>query len=603
MADELRTTREISVLAEDPSVRLEGNRPLWTRVKIPAEPLSRGPRSSRFEVIDYDSSTGDFYEPYLLDPNKSGYKRADGKKVYDDEEDLEEEDIEKLLNDPKFHAHQVFGVASATLFEFERALGRNLSWGFSFRSHQLKIVPHAFREANAFYSREEEGLLFGYFTHPEHANKTIFTCLSHDIVAHETTHAILDGLRAQLIRPSSPDQAAFHEGFADIVALLSNLRSEPMIQVALKCAGLGKHPSEQINLHDALKQIGERSVLTGLAEEMGLATGALRRGALRRSVAIEADPKLIDSVMEAHERGEILVAAVLRCFFEVWQARLEGKFKIAAKPVTDSADVKGEMTKSRKNMVDAWRVAEEGAKAAQHLLTMAIRAVDYLPPVHVEFRDFLMAMITADWQTCPDDSTYHYRELLLTSFAAFGIKPNSKAMLAPRGAYRPFSGPLDYSRGNNASMRTDCDGMFRFIWENRKVLEIDEDAYTRVSSVRPVFRVAPDGVILHETVAEYYQLVKNAESDDLLDLGIEIPDALRDNWVKFTLYGGGTLIFDEFGRLKFHISNNLGSRRQTNRLAFLQSIGQLDDNERRARPFALAHLRKSLRMQLPSGDH
>ena len=157
MRAEVSTTREVSVLAEDPSVSVkssgnDGSRiPLWSKVKIPEEPLEPGPRSSRFEVIDYDASRDAFYEPYCLRPGKCCYTSPSRVSLLnDDEEDEDETDIHKLLDDPKFHAHQVFAVASATLFEFERALGRNVSWGFRNSSHQLKLVPHAFNMPNAF---------------------------------------------------------------------------------------------------------------------------------------------------------------------------------------------------------------------------------------------------------------------------------------------------------------------------------------------------------------------------------------------------------------------------------------------------------------------
>src|SRR5215471_6088434 len=62
-----------------------------------------------------------------------------------------------------------------------------------------------------------EPFFFGYFMGSD--GKLVFTCLSHDVVAHETTHALLDGLRKRYMERSTPDQAAFHEGFADVVAV------------------------------------------------------------------------------------------------------------------------------------------------------------------------------------------------------------------------------------------------------------------------------------------------------------------------------------------------------------------------------------------------
>ena len=81
------------------------------------------------------------------------------------------------------------------------------------------------REANAYYSPKKKALLFGYF--PASISSPgrnlpggiVFTSLSNDIIAHETTHAILDGLHRRYIEPSNPETLAFHEAFADIVSL------------------------------------------------------------------------------------------------------------------------------------------------------------------------------------------------------------------------------------------------------------------------------------------------------------------------------------------------------------------------------------------------
>ncbi|MDQ3798510.1 MAG: hypothetical protein M3384_03585, partial [Acidobacteriota bacterium] len=117
-------------------------------------------------------------------------------------------------------------------------------------------------------------------------------------------------------------------------------------------------------------------------------------------------------------------------------------------------------------------------------------------------------------------------------------------------------------------------------------------AYTRVLSVRPCVRVNPDdGFTLRETVAEYHQII-TLKASEMKHLGIKKPLPMPDTQ-EVTLYGGGALIFDEFGRVKFHIRNRLlNPERQTRRLEYLWKYGEfrLDGQERNAsRRFAQMH--------------
>ena len=126
----------------------------------------------------------------------------------------------------------VYAVAMKTIAHFEKALGREAMWADHDPAggqkgqflQRLRVHPHALRAANAFYSPAKKALLFGYFragTDGLHVpGSTVFSCLSSDIVAHETAHALLDGMHSRFIEPTHPDGLAFHEAFADIVAIL-----------------------------------------------------------------------------------------------------------------------------------------------------------------------------------------------------------------------------------------------------------------------------------------------------------------------------------------------------------------------------------------------
>lgn len=545
------TTMRRTVVAQDPSVRLAG-KVLTAQIEIPAERLQAGPTGYRAQVIDFDTTRDRFIAPAQVgsDDRFAGH------------------DANSLLDDPDFHAHNVYAIAMSTLARFERALGRRVKWGFRGKSHQLKVVPHAFADANAYYSRDDEAVLFGYF---RIGGETVFTCLSHDIVAHETTHALIDGLRPQYLYPSSPDQAAIHEGIADVVALLSVFRLNEVVD-AMLLQSMGEERENRLVLAREELTVArlKQTALMKLAEQMGQALVGVRGEPLRHSLNLEPSPRHLEERLEARDRGEILVAAMLCAFLEVWVRRL---FPHGRKGV---------------EMLDRLHVVREGAAAADHLLTMAIRAFDYTPPVDLQFSEYLSALLTADAELNPDDSAYGYRLALREAFASYGISPEVGNRFSEPGLWRPPAKQMTYARNRHEAMTRDPEEVFRFVWENRAALGLEPEAYTYVQSVRPTLRVNADGFLVKETVAEYVQLL-TIEAGELARYGLSKPEGLA-KWINVTLNGGGTLIFDDYGRLKFNIGAGVRSERQQRRLDHLYQSGHFD--ERGAQPLDLSQMHR-----------
>lgn len=510
----------MSVLAQDSGVLRDG-RILTARISVPWEELIDGPIGHRVQVVDYDSTTGTLYKPAAVVDGDFPAPRSDA----------------AILKDPGFHALNTYALVMRTLNRFEYALGRRVAWGFP--AHQLKVVPHAFEEVNAFYSPEAESLLFGYY---RGGNGLVFLCLSHDIVVHETTHALLDGLRRKFMAPSSPDQAAFHEAFADIVALLSVFSLGRVVRSLLRREDADNGvPDGLIRSEDVTMERLMDSVLLGLADEMEPELGVARVNALRRSVRITPDARILDRAgfQEPHRRGEVLVAAVMRAFVDAWSRRLSSLGTIEG------------------CYLDLGRVAEEGATIAEILLTMSIRAIDYTAPIHLEFGDFLSAVVTADAEIRSDDSRYGLRQGLVDWLGSYGIRPASGT---EDGRWLRSDLQLGHEGVRFGSLQTDAIEMFRLLWANRDDLHFDPTAYTRVASVRPCTRTSPDdGMPLRETVAECLQYVSILASE-LPRYGLRKPRAMpKDTAV--VLEGGSTLILDEYGKLKYEIHNRLPDRR------------------------------------------
>jgi hypothetical protein len=199
--------RPLRIFAFDPMLARAGDHRVT--IEIPYRKIDREERyfrDDRLEVVDYDAATQRYFRALNLnDPNIAML-----------------EGLEPLEHDPQFHQQMVYAVASKVLENFDRALGRRLR----FRGgERLRLYPHAFQARNAYFDNELNAVLFGYFPADEEdpgpnlPGQLIFTCLSHDIVAHEVAHAALSRLQNYYNEPTNPQVPALHEAFADIVAL------------------------------------------------------------------------------------------------------------------------------------------------------------------------------------------------------------------------------------------------------------------------------------------------------------------------------------------------------------------------------------------------
>ncbi len=376
--------------------------------KVIWENVEPGPKGEYLEVVDYDPTIEKFYEQ--VDLNNPNLLAQDG--------------LTPSESNPLFHQQMVYAVSMLTIRNFEKALGRKILWAsrkvkdysvYEEYVQRLRIYPHALREANAYYSPQKKALLFGYFE-ANSANKMflmpgslVFTCLSHDIITHEITHAILDGIFPYYNEPTNPDVLAFHEAFADIIALFQHFTFPEVL----------KHQIAQTK-----GDLNSQNLLGKLAQQFGSAIG--NYGSLRDAIGEyntqtkqwkvkEPNANDYEKEFEPHKRGSILVAAVFEAFINIYKRRVADLIRIS----TNGSGIlpEGELHPDLVN-----RLAMEASKTSQHVLGMCIRALDYCPPVDITFGEYLRAIITSDFDLTPED-TQNYRLVFIEAFRRRGIYP------------------------------------------------------------------------------------------------------------------------------------------------------------------------------------
>ena len=246
------------------------------------------------------------------------------------------------------------------------------------------------------------------------------------------------------------------------------------------------------------------------------------------------------------------------------------------------------------------RIAGEAARTAQSILTMCIRAFDYLPPVDITFGDYLRALVTADFELAPADEAGQ-RAAMIESFRARGIYPDNVTSLAEESllweSYEPGDLPLfpihkeytlrrilddayEFSRTTaprqssynpadeerEADLREDVASLSDDLQEESlsdlmqeirmdlmayvqdptvaAKLSLDPQRKINVLGFHPVFRVAPHGQLLVEIVAQF------AQKDDVFD----------SEFGGVPLRGGTTVVAAADGTVRYAISKPLGSR-------------------------------------------
>ncbi|MDT5401956.1 MAG: hypothetical protein QOK33_5187 [Mycobacterium sp.] len=387
--------RPLRVIPYDPMVDRAGRSVV---ADVVYETVGPGPAGRLVEVIDYDPVHHCWYEPIDLDAPSvmlnSGLDVAEA--------------------DPRFHQQMVYAVVVRVLETFERALGRPFRWR---GTRRLRVYPHAFVGENAYFDEDLFALLFGYFAAseddpgPNLPGQTVFTALSHDIIAHETTHAVVNRLRKHYSNPTNLDVLAFHEGFADIMAILQHFTYPEIVAEHIAAT--------RADLTD--RTMSETNPLLSLASQFGYASGS---AAPLRTALMNPDTNAYRNATEEHDRGAVLVAAVIDGFMRSYHDAIADLLRIATSGsgVLKPGALHPDLVK---------RIADTASVTADRVAQICIRAFDYLPPVDITFSDYLRALVTSDTDLFPDD-TVHLRSNLIEGFRARGIYPAGVASLAER---------------------------------------------------------------------------------------------------------------------------------------------------------------------------
>lgn len=208
---------------------------------------------------------------------------------------------------------------------------------------------------------------------------------------------------------------------------------------------------------------------------------------------------------------------------------------------------------------------------ATSFLNICIRAIDYCPPVDMEMGEYLRALVTADHEIVSEDP-WGYREALIRLFQRRRIFPDHVPFMSedalrwqpcdaemkkiPELAFerlrfngdpgRPSSGAeLDRQAnvlGRFVTVPTNAEALRLLVPGMRLPKGLMQAAPPRIQSIRCARRVAPNGRILFDLVAEVTQSCTAKGKNG-----------------PFDFFGGSTIVIDPEGVVRYAIYKKLDS--------------------------------------------
>ena len=318
---------KVGIYKQDPSVESVGYRIIW----IPVDVIP-GPRSDDVVILGMTRQIGpsDRQNNYIYSPDTSP----------------EECD-----------AVHTFTVVQSVMNMYRRALDRlgytklgKLTWEWG--SAPILVFPHAGKSTSAYYDKGLKVLAFFCFDDASDSH-TVYTCRSHDVVAHETGHAILDSLKPKFLTTCSQvETIALHEAFADLTAIFATLDHLDICQQVIA--------DTNGNLH-------AKSFLPVIGEEFGKAMGrSFGMEGLRDS---DLDLRVTDVVREAHNWSRVFTSAVYDILVRMYEDGREAK---CSEP------------------------AETLYRAAKHLVGITLLGFIEAPNVGARFQDVAAVMVRCE---------------------------------------------------------------------------------------------------------------------------------------------------------------------------------------------------------------